>query len=354
MSDLYHEIYTGEIFQKSRCIWHENILLDFFRSNLIQLGYTSNSDSNKVWVKGNQTVVVCLVDDISTCNINYSTTMPYIFDKNTTVITDNYITCPTQYRVLQLPDSFFGIYSHTPEILTWTPERRFNFSVNRLDPKRMLMLLEIYYRAYEHHGSLDYVNFNCWSWDGDNSTAEGLVDNFKRQFNLLEPQFQDVYQDTFKQLLAQVPIRNHQYSQEQVHHRAWVNLVMETYSSDTAVALSEKIFRAMCLPVPWMLYCGKYAVAYLNKLGFDTLQDLVPHQYDNQQENRTAAYGDKMVDFVYAGNELMLDLQSRDWTALSERCQQAAAHNQQLLANMQQRWSGDFAQWWAQNSQLIA
>ena len=143
MTDPYHEIYTGEIFQTSQCIWHENNLLDFFRSNLISLGYQSVDGNNKVWRRGNQTVVVCLVDDFTTCSENYSLSVPYLFDTNTVVITDNRVNVPTQYRVCQLPASFYGIYAHTPAVNTWQPDRRFCFAVNRMDHKRMLMFLEM-------------------------------------------------------------------------------------------------------------------------------------------------------------------------------------------------------------------
>jgi hypothetical protein len=353
MSDLYHEIYTGEIFQTSQCIWHENTLLDFFRSNLIALGYTSISDSNKVWRRDHQTVVVCLVDDFSTCSENYSATLPYQFDRDTVVITDNHVNIPTQYTVCQLPASFFGIYAHRPQADKWVPNRRFTFAVNRMDPKRMLMFLEMRLRsAYiletqfldqQLLGSLDYMNFNCWSWHGDNTTSEGLRANFEQQYQQLEPQFREVYDETYKAVLDQMPFRNHDLTQEQAHVSAWMNIVMETYSSDTTVALSEKIFRALCLPVPWMVYSGRHTVAYLHSLGFDVMRDVVEHKYDNMQENRTAVYGDKMVDFLFEG----VDAVERMQTDCPEmRASQAATTNQQLLYTMRKQWPEDFSAWW--------
>lgn len=345
MSDPYHEIYTGEIFQSSKCIWHENTLLDFFRSNLIALGYTSISDSNKVWRRNGKTVVVCLVDDFSTCSENYSTTLPYMFDRDTVVITDNHVNVPTQYTVCQLPTSFFGIYSHRPKAEKWVPGRRFNLAVNRMDSKRLLMFLEMQLRsAYlPDTEQLDYVNFNCWSWNGDNSTPEGLRANFEQQYQQLEPQFREVYDETYNTVVNKMPFRNHELTQEHAHVSAWMNIVMETYSSDTTVALSEKIFRALCLPVPWMVYSGRHTVAYLHSLGFDVLRDVVEHRYDNMQENRTAAYGDKMVDFLFEGVDAVERMQTdRPWM----RAEQAARLNQARLARMQQEWPADFAAWW--------
>ena len=343
--DKYHAIYQNEVFAKSQCIWHENTLLDFFRSNLIALGYSTVDPSNKVWQRGNQTVVVCLVDDFSTCSTNYSTPLPYLFDKNTVVITDNRVNVPTQYQVCQLPSSFFGIYAHMPELTNWAPDRRFNFSVNRIDTKRLLLFLELQLRAMDQHNShtLDYVNFNCWSWDGDNNSDIGLLSNFERQYNQLEQQFHTVYDNTYTRLLPMIPFKNHTLEHELAHVHAHLNVVLETYSSDTIVALSEKTFRALCLPVPWIVYSGKHTVAYLNSLGFDVMPDVVEHRYDSMIENKTAAYGDKMVDFLFEGVEAVERMQSdRPW----QRAEQAARINQQLLQQMKLAWPADFANWW--------
>ena len=345
MVDLYHAIYENEIFKKSNCIWHENTLLDFFRSNLIALGYTATDPSNKVWRRGDQTVVTCLVDDFSTCSTNYSTSLPYLFDKNTVVITDNRVNVPTQYKVCQLPASFFGIYAHEPALTKWTPDRRFNFSVNRMDAKRLLLFLELQLRSMDMPNAeqLDYVNFNCWSWDGDNASNIGLLSNFERQYNQLEQQFHTVYDNTYSRLLPQIPFRNHKLEHELAHVQAHLNVVAETYSSDTTVALSEKTFRALCLPVPWMLYSGKHTVAYLNSLGFDVMLDVIEHRYDSMIENKTAAYGDKMVDFLFEGVEAVERMQAN---LPQQRAEQAATTNQQRLAEMKQSWPQDFAQWW--------
>lgn len=345
MTDPYHHIYTGEIFQQSECIWHENNLLDFFRSNLKSLGYHSVSDSNKVWRRGDQTVVVCLVDDYTTCSERYDVGLPYIFDRNTVVITDTHVQIPTQYTVCQLPVSFFGIYTHVPDH-GWNPQRRFTLGINRLDSKRMLMFLELALRSEYLGTDLDHINFNCWRWGGENDNSQGLRKNFETQYQELESQYHNVYDDIYEKTINTVPYNNHDMTQEQVHTSSWMNIVMETYSSDNTIALSEKTFRALCLPVPWQLYSGRNTVAYLHGLGFDTLQDIITHRYDPMIENRTAAYGDKMVDFLFEATESVQRLQSEEFETVSKRCQQASENNQQLLAMMRYNWPRDFARWW--------
>lgn len=352
MHDPYHEIYQGEIFHTSKCIWHENTLLDFLRSSLISLGYTSIGASNKVWRRDQRTVVVCLVDDFTTCSEDFSLAVPYLFDKNTVIITDNRVTVPTQYTVCQLPTSFYGIYSHSPKNTQWQPDRRFCFAVNRMDSKRLLMFLEMQLRSeYQPNSAhLDYVNFNCWSWQGDNTTAQGLRENFQREYHSLEAQYNEVYASTFQRVSENMPFRNHDLTQEQAHVSAWLNIVMETYSSDSTIAVSEKIFRALCLPVPWMVYAGKHTVAYLNSLGFDVMLDVIGHRYDGMIENRTAAYGDKMVDFLFEATEAVESMQQQN---LKQRALQASQHNQLLLKQLQQQWPQDFAAWWPSVVDLI-
>jgi hypothetical protein len=182
--DLYHDIYTSEVFEASQCIWHENNLMNFLHSMLIKLGYEPVKDGHKTWRRGDKTVVVCLVDDYISTTENYDVPVAYRFDRNTTVITDNFVTSPTLYRVFQLPTSWFGIYNYEPKQTDYNPTRRFNFSVNRIDSKRLLLLLEIALRSekYPDRDTLDWINFNCWSWEGDNATPEGLRDSFVRVF----------------------------------------------------------------------------------------------------------------------------------------------------------------------------
>lgn len=349
MRDLYHATYQDEVFVKSQCIWHENTLLDFFSHNLTSLGWVQNPEDKKFWTKNNRKLVICLVDDIVSCNVN-GTTVPYQFDSDTMVITDNWISVPTIYPVQRLPESFFGIYYHQPSLSDWVPNRRFCFSQRRLDSKRLILFLEIMYRAEMIINSekLDYINFNCWSWGGTNDSNSGLQSNYQRALDALPDLVKQLYQETSTRLKPQIPFSNHTLSHEEMYMNAWMNMVVETYSSDTTVALSEKLFRALCLPAPWMVYGGKHIIAWLRSMGFDTLDDIIEHRYDTMIEQETVAYGDKPCDWIYEGAETVDRLKQQNFDDIKNRCQQAAEHNRNLLLKMKQRWPSDFAVWWAQ------
>jgi hypothetical protein len=348
MPDAYHHIYDGEIHQKSRCIWHENTLMDFFRSNLIMRGYQSQDSSNKVWHRDGRRVVICLVDDYTTCSGIKDPYVPSIWDNNTLVITDNQVTCPTHYRVETLPASFFGIYAYQPNDRTWQPDRRFNFAVNRIDARRMALLLEYRKRLpwEPNRDSWDYVNFNCWRWNGDNTNTEGFRQNFEDEYAALDQVVKDVHQITKDTDMPAMPWRNHDLDLESSMHQAWINMVVETYSGEAVIAVSEKTFRALVTPVPWQIYSGRYSVAYLERLGFDCMSDIVAHSYDHIPELKTMDYGDKLVEWWWQGSNNYANLQTQMWSDVYQRAQTAAVHNQQLLMRMKQLWPQDFSHWW--------
>jgi hypothetical protein len=360
MKDLYHYIYDGEIFQKTSCIWHENAMMDFFRSVLINLGYTPLNEIKKVWQRGNQTVVICLADDFYTCRpFGLDPPLTDMFDRNTVVITDNKVLWPTTYQVIQLPESYFGIYNYQPQQQEWQPERRFNFGVNRLDNKRMILFLELISRTTKpdprNVGELmypvlfdldrDFIKFNCWNWNSSNDSVEAFRANFKHGFEMLPLNLQKLYQKAYDHMASLMPYLNHTFDFDQSQLKAWMNIVIETYSGESVIALSEKTFRALVTPAPWAIYSSRHTVAYLKSLGFDVLKDVFSHAYDSVLENNTGEFGDKFVDFYHLASNIVDQLKSKDFATINQRCQAAATHNQKLLAQMQANWPADFAKW---------
>lgn len=352
MNDPYHQIYTGEVFQKTRYIWHENTMMDFFRTQLLCLDYQPLNEGNKVWIRGKKKVVVCLADDIGTCNIDNNFYIPNMFDADTVVITDNFINSPTRYTVCRLPNSYFGVYSYVPNNQDWHPDRRFGFSVNRIDLKRLILLLELVKRhAYPGTtNALDlnsfYINFNCWDWGSSNSSNESFQESFQKFYNMLDLKYHKIYNQAFEQLITMMPLCNYSEDFDNVPTMSWLNAVVETYSSEYIVALSEKIFRALVTPVPWILYAGKYAVSFLEGLGFDVLSDICKsHNYDSLNELNTADWGDKSVEYWNTANIIVNELQNQEFDIIKQRCMTAAKHNQELLDSMKTRWPDDFAAW---------
>lgn len=333
-------IHHGEIWDGSQCLDHEKCTIDHIAERIQALGYDPADEHKRHWIRGDHKIVLCLVDDIRSCAQDYETDMPYLFDRETTVITDNLIMCPTQFRVLNVPHSFYGIYAH-PITGQWQPDRQFCFSVNRLDDRRLKIMLEIAKRMYLHRG---YVNFNCQTEfvrSGTDIDPTQLRQNFLDHWQNLSDQDKSIYQSSYDLLREKMPLKNYEISHDEIHLRSWCNIVVESYSSDTTVAFSEKIFRALTLPVPWTLYGGYYSVAFLESIGFDCMSDLIEHNhYDRLKEVE-----DKVHIFVWMTLKSARENMDRGQEQVGERCLRAADHNRALLDQFRKDWPSDLDQW---------
>jgi len=343
--DPFYQTQRGEIHSTSNCIQHEHALADLFTSLLRCLGYTSTCVNNRRWQRDDRTVVVCLVDDFRICSHNMRLPPAEWFDASTTVITDNHVCFPTQYQVLNVPVSYLGSFSYTPDNQTFDPDRRFNFPTNRIDTQRLLVLFEL---AHQSGGisnllQLDYINFNCWDPCEHNNTVDDLKNNFTKAWKSLETHYPE-YQCHYSDIVPLLPVRNHSHSIEKAHVSAHVNLVVETYGGDSVISFSEKTFRALVTPAPWTLCAAKGSVSCLKSLGFDILDDVVDHSYDAAETK--ALYGaDKIAAFVAGSIDNANRIIKMDSVQLKNRCNAAASANQKLLANMRVQWPSDFAAW---------
>lgn len=338
--DPFYQTHLGEIFVKSSCMRYEHITADFLHSMLTMLGYTADS-SRRVWRKDSRTVVVVLADDFGVCRSDWSVEPSLWFDADTTVITDNHMPLTAQYQILQLPKEYFGIYSYTPADLDYRPSRRFNFSINRMDQQRLLILLEFTSNndLQEH-----WINFNCWDANGSNDTVTDIQQNFNKYWQNLKSDHSE-YSGLVEQLLPAIPLRNHSMMVEQAHVSAWLTPIVETYAGDASQAFSEKLFRGLLTPVPWTVYAARGSVAYLKTLGFDVLDDIVDHDYDNMYQDDSPHGIEKIRRWLECSSQTVDRLQHMPWTTLQTRCQQATEHNRNLLINFQRQYPTVFATW---------
>jgi len=109
-----------------------------------------------------------------------------------------------------------------------------------------------------------------------------------------------------------------------------VSLILETYIRNDTVVFSEKIFRALQMPRPWLLYCSIGSIELLKRYGFDVLDDYVDVRYDTIEIdwNRLDALIDQLETFI-----------SKQYTAKDyERFNEAAKHNQNLLEQYEKSW----------------
>lgn len=330
-------IYSGEIWQKSQCLDYEEQANQSIKECLRQSGF--HEIGYRTWTNQAKShkVILCLVDDIISAGTDYHVDLPYLFDRDTIVITDNFINCPTVFRQERVPGSFCGIYSYQPHIVQWQPDRDFSFSVNRIDYRRTLLVTELAWRVYLDRG---YVNFNCQKRTNDKleQSAAPFHEIWERDFS---PELKQKYAKSYELIGPMMPLKNYDIDHDLIHSRSWINIVIESYSSDNNISVSEKIFRAIVTPVPWTVYSGRYTVAWLESLGFDCLSDVINHNhYDRLKEVE-----DKIHTFIWFSLKTIKELKNRDWNELSARCHRAAEHNRALLTKYRARWPDDFKSW---------
>jgi hypothetical protein len=342
----FYQTQQGEVFVQSQCMQHESVLANFFASILSNLGYSTADPGRRIWTRNNKTAIVCLTDDFFVCDADISKSPDNWFKPDTVVITDNLITCNTQYTVLRTPVSYFGIFSYCPAPQNFTPSHRFHLSVNRLDSQRQLILFELIAQSggLDAVQQQDLVNFNAKDPSDVNNTVQDLQRNFVKHWQPLAEYYTGMYNQHWDAVLNSLPLLTHSLTVEQANLDAYLNLVIETYAGNTTITFSEKIFRALVTPAPWAVFAARGAVQHLVDLGFDVMSDIVDHSYDQCVQDNWPGRN-KITNYILTSMANYQRIQQIDAIVLAARCKQAAEHNQQRLATMRAQWPGDFAQW---------
>jgi len=235
-----------------------------------------------------------------------------------------------------LPNSLYGIFAGQPQVIECVPNFKFNCFITRMDPTRQGWLYQLERRKLFDLGLISF-NMDISRHTLQNKYPPGTTPHyiFESQFQ----QFLQIFQKEHAVLKSKVPYRNFSDSLplSQIIMQTEFSIVLETYfDNNNIIVFSEKIFRCLKLPRPWVLFAMKNAVAYLRDMGFDVLDDLVDHSYDS-------------IDYHIDRQIAILDqIEIMCTKTLSEaqiqRCQQAADHNQQLLFELKSRFHDDVKQ----------
>jgi hypothetical protein len=236
---------------------------------------------------------------------------------------------PETHRLYNTKKSFYGLYYHPyPCQVPETTTKSYNCFINRMDPIRQSWLYQLIRRNIFDQG---YVSFNM-----DISRIPGLKhltlqDAFEKQFQ----EALKIFQPEHDFIKTSVPYKNFVCHGDltQVILDSKFSIVLETYvENNKVITFSEKIFRALQLPQPWLLFSHQHAVKYIRDMGFDVLDDLVDHDYyDN-------------TAFSIQRQVKVLDLAQNfiNHTFCKKRCVEAAQHNQNLMKEFSLTWKKDF------------
>ena len=248
--------------------------------------------------------------------------------KTKILITNNWIDPASvnsaQYE--QFLTSWYGIYAGIVPIEEVAPTKNFNCFINRMDPIRQSWLYQLIRRGVFDQG---YISFNM---DISRHIAMKQCRPDASPWEVFDQQFREqlsIFKSEHEFIKSRVPYRNFDSNIKlnQIIMDSKFSIVLETYfDRNEIITFSEKIFRCLKLPRPWIMFAMKNAVQNLREMGFDVLDDLIDHSYDT-------------IDFDIARQIAILDqveimCKTQLTTTMISRCQQAANHNQQLLLKL--------------------
>ena len=222
------------------------------------------------------------------------------------IVTDNIPTQSFNGTLLPLYPEYWHVYYYQPMYQNRPASYGYNCFMNRISEDRGFTFRELFRR---------------------NMLSKGLV-----SFNCLRPGNLEVTNEDL--LKYGPPFNNLTNSLEQSIIDSNISLVLETYISNNHIAFSEKIFRALELPRPWLLYCSPQSIKYLRNYGFDMLDDYVDHSYDLDP-----THSRRLISII---NQLETFTNRRYTSSDYNRFKQAAEHNQNLLLKFKQAWIEKF------------
>jgi hypothetical protein len=237
---------------------------------------------------------------------------------STVTITDNHPLLPVPGKLISVLPEFWSIWRFIPQYIDRPSTNGYNCFMNRVRGDRSEVFYELIKRNILAQG---IVSYNC------------NLDEFAQQFQKGEMHRYQEQHTVANMLIPYNTVQQHG-TLEQCIIDSNISLILETYQADSHIVFSEKIFRALQMPRPWLLGCSPGAVALLKAHGFDVLDDYVDTAYDSitRQTERFQVVLDQLETFI-----------NREYTRRDyERFDQAATHNQQLLEKFSVLWPAKF------------
>jgi len=251
--------------------------------------------------------------------------------------------------VHSLPQEFYGCYWLDDLDTNVAIDKQFNCFINRIDPIRQSWFYFLYQRGWLDQG---FVSFNMRAAShlrslDEPDTSESLAAGY-REFVHNHKTMLSSFDDIFDSLRSIVPYKNFKENLDlcSLILRSKFSLILETYfDRPDCRVLSEKTWRALQLPRPWLLFAATGCVQKLRDMGFDVFDQYVDHDYDMFDTS----------DSCVARQEAMLEQFERlmhfnvttdvlqDWNNI-------ATYNRGILS----RWSRDWKYQCDQAIQLVA
>lgn len=241
------------------------------------------------------------------------------------IVTDNILKNISHYQALW--PEFWGTFSYEPEYENSLPTKLFNCFINRTCPIRQSWFYQLTRKNLLNDG---YVSFML-DYRKDLAPAELDTNNKIAVYDWVFNQGCEIFVEEHNFMRNYVPYQNFNKSIDDAIIDSKVSVVLETYiNHNEIIAFSEKIFRSLQLPRPFLLYSCQGAVEILRSQGFDVYDDIINHSYDTdpdliQRQIKILNEIENCKEIVYT-RDMLDDFERR------------AQHNRQLLRQLKQQW----------------
>lgn len=215
----------------------------------------------------------------------------------------------------------FGNYYEDFDYQESVPTKRFNCFINRGCAFRQSWLYQFVRRQIHDLGNISY-----WCEARLRNTPPDVY------FEELFLEHNQIFSAEHKKLQGKIPYKNFEMSLEQAIIDSERSIVIETaYDPNQFISYSEKTWRALQLPRPVLFFNAQYSVQHLRNWGFDVMDDVVDHSYD------------QCPDHIQR-QVMILDQLNSDIKYDAQRFEQAAKHNRDLLFSFKCQWPVQYEQ----------
>jgi len=238
-----------------------------------------------------------------------------------TTVTDNFLLT----KHIGLYPEFYGSYYYQPAYINRPPYKLFSCFINRADYFRQSWLYQFIRQGIFDQGAVSYrLEYRDEDIPKEISSDPTLL--FEHLFIGNE-----IFYNEHEFLKNCVPFATFDTTLEQAIIDSKISLVIETYFDKThGVAFSEKIFRNLLLPRPFLLFNNPGAVQHLRRCGFDVFDDIVDHSYDDIVEGVP-----KQIHML----EQIRNFDSVEYSSIMvERLEEGCKHNTSRLLELKSMW----------------
>lgn len=290
--------------------WNTKVDLHRLMKSLHNLGWTTCQSNNLDFA--------ILKNNTKTLEINF-THVPKM--QSDITITDNY-----NQSCYSLAPIVYGNYSVDFVYNNTMPNKKFNSFVGRGCPNR-----SSWFYWFVRKNWLNQANITYHCEDRYHQLNSNENDFFDFLFEYNEP-FKSEHEYIKRHL--NFPYVNFDMSIEQAIIDSEKTLILETFFEDwyKGVTFSEKTFRALQLPRPFLLFGHQGSVKLLRQWGFDVYDDYIDHSYDSESQWLTRQ------KLILSELEKPLHYSQQ----LLDEFEQRAKHNRKILHEYSMQWPDFF------------